>query len=113
MTTSNCDACGEPGMHESLLGCVTALQRHLDEQRATIEFLTAELLAAQATLRRMEGHVVPAFTLDGEPVNITQFLADNAHDEYVNADDIRALKVGERIVYGGGAAATFILQRVA
>jgi hypothetical protein len=56
----------------------------------------------------MNGH---SFTLDGEPVDIQAFLSANdfSPDEIAA---IRDLPLGEEIVYGGGAAATFVLRRV-
>lgn len=53
------------------------------------------------------------FTFDGEPLSILTFIEENA--ETMTADDIaaiRALRPGESIIYGGGAAATFTLTRV-
>lgn len=56
------------------------------------------------------------YTLDGEPVEVEDFIADNrGHtvsnpftDEDVAA--IRALEPGQEIVYGGGAFAEFVLR---
>ena len=58
--------------------------------------------------------VTPAYILDGEPVEIEEFIRDNA-DGFTDADvaAIRALGVGETIEYGGGASASFTLTRVA
>jgi len=53
------------------------------------------------------------YTLDGDPVDLDEFLADNA--ETFTGDEVaaaRALRAGEQIVYGGGAWATFVLRRV-
>lgn len=52
-----------------------------------------------------------SFTLDGEPVDIRAFLSANdfTPDEIAAIHD---LPLGEEIVYGGGAAATFVLRRV-
>ena len=67
--------------------------------RATI------LLASTASAAR--------YTLDGEPVDLDDFIADN--DETFTEGDIaavRALKVGGAITYGGGAQAVSALRRV-
>lgn len=54
------------------------------------------------------------FTLDNEPVDIAEFIAVNLHVlESEDIDRIAALKVGEEIHYGGGAAALFVLRREA
>ena len=52
--------------------------------------------------------------LDGEPVEIEEFIRDNA-DGFTDADvaTIRALGVGKTIDYGGDAYETFTLTRVA
>jgi hypothetical protein len=55
------------------------------------------------------------FMLDGELVDIREFIAVNlkteAFDE-VDVHAIEALPVGGKLVYGGGAAATFVLRRL-
>lgn len=51
------------------------------------------------------------FTLDGQPLDLADFLAVNAESDDVDPAAIDALAVGETITYGGGAAATFILKR--
>lgn len=53
------------------------------------------------------------FTLDDQPIDIGEFLVDNEED-FTPEDIARisALQVGEEIVYGGGAFATFTLKRV-
>lgn len=53
------------------------------------------------------------FTLDGEPVDIGEFILDNAPE--FDGEDVRAieeLKIGEEIVYGGGAQPLARLRRV-
>jgi hypothetical protein len=53
------------------------------------------------------------YTLDGEPVDLDDFLADNA--EMFTEHDVaavRALKVGDEITYGGGAQSVSVLRRV-
>jgi len=50
------------------------------------------------------------FTLDGAPVDVTQFIADNELDaEQIVA--IHNLQPGETMNFGGGASATFVLRR--
>ncbi len=54
------------------------------------------------------------YTLDGEPIDLQEFIDANPRDDNpeVDPDDIRALKPGGVIFYGGGAAPTTILRRV-
>jgi hypothetical protein len=60
----------------------------------------------------MDANENKAFTLDGVPVDIAEFVADNAETfEAEDREAIEALRVGEEIVYGGGAAAEFVLKR--
>ncbi len=54
---------------------------------------------------------VGAYTLDGEPVDLARFIAENGLSEF-QVHRIAHLSVGESITYGGGAAAEFTLQRV-
>jgi len=51
------------------------------------------------------------YTLDGKSVDIIDFIADN---EFTRRDiqEIADLRKGEEIIYGGGAAAEFVLRRV-
>ncbi len=53
-----------------------------------------------------------AYELDGCRIDLFEFLAINQFDHNEIAA-ILALKIGERIVYGGGAAATVVLRCVA
>jgi hypothetical protein len=52
------------------------------------------------------------FTLDGEPVDAATFIHENGF-AMPDVEQINSLGVGETITYGGGAAATFVLKRVA
>lgn len=54
------------------------------------------------------------FTLDGQELDLYAFLVAN-QDAFETRDieAIVALEVGEEITYGGGAAATSVLRRVA
>jgi uncharacterized protein (UPF0335 family) len=52
------------------------------------------------------------FTLDGETIDIVEFIADNGFDRK-EIRKIAKLKVGDELLYGGGAAAEFILKRTA
>ena len=55
----------------------------------------------------------PVWTLDGRRVNIKKFIRDNAETfDEKDRQDIARLPAGGKIVYGGGAAATFVLRRV-
>ena len=56
----------------------------------------------------------PMYTLDGHLVDMVEFLRDNQHDPDFDGmvEDIATLDPGQVIVFGGGAAATFILRRV-
>lgn len=52
------------------------------------------------------------FSLDGERVDVAEFIADNAEDfgpEEIAA--IAALAVGESLTFGGGAFGAFVLRR--
>lgn len=51
------------------------------------------------------------FTLDGETVEIVSFISDNDFTKK-EIKEIASMKVGDEIIYGGGAAAEFILRRV-
>jgi hypothetical protein len=54
------------------------------------------------------------FTLDDEPVDISEFIADNAESlEREDREEIDRAQVGDEIWFGGGAFAVFILRRVA
>jgi hypothetical protein len=53
-----------------------------------------------------------AYTLDGEPVDIDEFIEMNGF-AMPDIEQIAALPVGDEIVYGGGAAAVRILRRIA
>ena len=50
------------------------------------------------------------FTLDGEPVGIYAFFADNELDRD-EMEAIHALPINGELTFGGGAFATFILKR--
>lgn len=52
------------------------------------------------------------FKLDGEAIDIFEFLIDNS-DTFTKKDilQVLSLNVGDRIVYGGGAAPEFVLVR--
>ena len=63
----------------------------------------------------------PAYTLDGEPVDIYEFLDANRTaldpDTGTESDDVletlyAPLQPGESVTFGGGAAAAFVLARV-
>jgi len=58
--------------------------------------------------------VAAEYTLDGEPVDLQEFLDDNPRDENpeVDPDEIRALAPGGVIFYGGGAQPRTIFRRV-
>jgi hypothetical protein len=62
---------------------------------------------------KQQGEAVAAdvrrFTLDGEPVELGEFLRDNSFNEKELAE-IAALKEGEVRRFGGGAGATFFLR---
>jgi hypothetical protein len=51
------------------------------------------------------------FTLDGKPVVLGEFLADNEAFEADDLEAIDALGVGESISFGGGAAPRFVFKR--
>jgi hypothetical protein len=51
------------------------------------------------------------FTLNGEIIDLAELLAHNTF-EPLDIDHIQRLEVHERIVYGGGAFAEFVLRRV-
>lgn len=73
----------------------------------------ARVRAGAAGLRR---HALSArvFTLDGEPVDIADFLAANPREDNpeVDPDAILRLKSGGEIKYGGGAAPLTTLRRI-
>ena len=52
------------------------------------------------------------FVLDGAPIDIDDFIEENGF-AMEDIEQIGSLEVGEEVVYGGGAAATFVLRRVA
>ena len=59
---------------------------------------------------------VREFTLDGRPTDIVDFICENVAAECFDVgdiEDIRLLEVGQSIHYGGGAAASFTLARIA
>lgn len=54
------------------------------------------------------------YTLDGEPINIEDFIRDNTAPDVEPLPDeeiaaILALKPGEELILGGGAAAEFVI----
>lgn len=54
------------------------------------------------------------FTLDGEPIALAAFLRDNLDwFERVDMEGIENMSVGDEVVYGGGAAASSVLRRIA
>lgn len=53
------------------------------------------------------------YLLDGDLVDLEEFFRANAEDEEINPDAIRAMEPGNKMVFGGGAAATWVLQCVA
>jgi hypothetical protein len=54
------------------------------------------------------------FTLDGEPTDIQDFMEANDFDEGGREEaEILAMKVGEELTYGGGAAPVRVLRRTA
>ena len=53
-----------------------------------------------------------AYMLDGQRINIQKFIQANEF-EFSEIACIRKLEVGQQIRYGGGAAAEFILKRIA
>lgn len=54
------------------------------------------------------------FTLDGEKVDVADFIADNSESfDASDIDAITGLGVGESVDYGGGAGASFVLMRIA
>lgn len=58
--------------------------------------------------------ITKRFTLDGQPVDLDEFLADNL--ETISPEDCDAidrLDVGGAITFGGGAGAEFVLKRIA
>ena len=64
----------------------------------------------------MNTSTVPSYTLDGEPVDIEEFISDNTAEDVAGITElevasIRALQPGEQIIFGGGAAAEFVLRR--
>jgi hypothetical protein len=66
------------------------------------------------TIEAERGVGTKQFTLDGEHVDLIDFLLQNfdgLSDDEVRR--IRDLSVGGEVQLGGGAAATFVLKRVA
>jgi hypothetical protein len=68
------------------------------------------------TATSLESMPLPSrsFTLDGEPVSLTDLL--DANPEMIDeafVRDVASLSVGESIDLGGGAGAAFVLARVA
>jgi hypothetical protein len=61
-----------------------------------------------------EPTVAPVYTLDGEVIaDMDDYYGANAQDfTQEDLDAIHALGVGERIIFGGGAAAEFVLERI-
>ena len=58
-------------------------------------------------------HDEAVFTLDGEPLeDIREFVRDNGLDEAEEAA-VYALRPGDEMRFGGGAAAEFVLRREA
>lgn len=57
---------------------------------------------------------MPEYTLDGEPIDLQEFLDANPRDDNpeVDPDEIRALAPGGVIFYGGGAQPRAVLRRV-
>ncbi len=55
----------------------------------------------------------PKYTLDNEPIDLKDFTELNI-DMFDEQDlvKINSLQPGDHIVYGGGAAAEFILKRI-
>lgn len=55
----------------------------------------------------------PKYTLDNDPIDLDMFIEVNM-DMFNEQDiaNIRSLQTGDHIVYGGGAAAEFILKRI-
>lgn len=52
------------------------------------------------------------FTLNGDHINVAEFL--HANDETFTLDDVKAilaLEPGDKLVFGGGAAPQFVLER--
>lgn len=52
------------------------------------------------------------FTLDGEAVDIVDFLVNNEHLGEKEIQQIVDLKVGDELLLGGGAWAEFRMRRV-
>jgi len=52
------------------------------------------------------------YTLDSEPVDLAEFIEVNDFDED-ELSEIAALKPGAEMLFGGGAAAAFVLRCVA
>lgn len=50
--------------------------------------------------------------IDGETINMAEFLACNDFS-YEEIAGFENMKIGEKINYGGGAAASFLIQRIA
>ena len=71
----------------------------------------ASVAPASGLAREAGGHT---YTLDGEPVSIAEFVADNSEClEHGEVNAILRMRVGETFAFGGGAAAELLLMRVA
>lgn len=53
------------------------------------------------------------FTLDGDPIDDMQEFLDDNEFEPKEINQLAVLEIGREIVFGGGAAAEFVVQRVA
>jgi hypothetical protein len=54
------------------------------------------------------------WTLDGQPVDLAEFLSDNRETfDIETCHIIGALRPGESLIVGGGAGAEFVLRREA
>lgn len=79
----------------------------------------ARALAAELAISSLEVVAQPfaalrqekSYRLDGEPVDIKEFLADNEEGlDPEEVDNILALRPGESVSFGGGAAPIFTLS---
>jgi hypothetical protein len=55
----------------------------------------------------------PSYTLDGDPVDIDDFIEANPDLDDEDVEEIQALEVGEVFTGGGGAWATYVIERTA
>ena len=55
----------------------------------------------------------PEYTLDGEPVDLAEFFADNPDLDEEDRARVAMLGIGEQALFGGGAFALSVLERVA